>query len=322
MPAVKRNTQKRTPPKSPAARKAAPRRRKANQQPEGLRAAIMQMFRNTWNGLWDTPRARKTTVAALGVTALGLTTFTAYETGFVDRAVQDANVWADNTVVAAGMGVEDVTVLGRNRTTKAELLSVLAVDQGTSILRFDPEEARLALESLPWVLNARVTRRLPGHIHIALEERRAFALWQHKKELNLVDRVGTVIDGADLSRFGHLPLVVGEGANVHAAEAVALMRAHKELTPMVEAATRVGDRRWTMRLENGIDVALPEEDAKAAWEEFSVLVREDGILNREITTVDLRIPGRPTVRLTAEGAGLEIPEAKRRRAAARNGEDT
>ncbi|MGB1087607.1 MAG: cell division protein FtsQ/DivIB, partial [Alphaproteobacteria bacterium] len=288
----------------------------------GLIDAIKLMFTNMWASMWATPRARWVSASGVIAAVVVVSGFVMVQTGFVDRAVRDANVWADNTIVAAGLGVNDVTVAGRNRTTKQELLDVLEVASGTSILRFSPEEARIALEELPWVMKARVTRRLPGHIHVVLEERRGFALWQHHGDLHLVDQAGTVIEGADLTRFHHLPLVVGEGANIHAAEAVALMRAESELTPLVAAATRVGDRRWTVRLENGVDVALPEENAKAAWAEFAILVQEDGILNREITTVDLRIPGRPTVRLTAEGAGLKIPKDKKRLINARHGEDT
>lgn len=277
-------------------RKKAATKKAANKAAPSKLSRTMGFAGRMGGMLWARKGVRVATVS--GAALLAGIVFV--QSGAPEKMGENFARWSDQTTVAMGLGVEEVTVTGRIRTPKTMLIDALGVDYGSPILRFDPDHARAALEQLPWVVNAYVVRRLPGHIHIALEERLPYALWQSGNEIKLVDHTGTIIEGADLQGFGHLPLVVGEGANTHAAEAVRLMRSEMDIAPLVSAAMRVGDRRWTIRLENGIDVALPEENADTAWAHFAEMVREQGILDRQISFVDLRIPGRPTVRLAPD----------------------
>ena len=76
---------------------------------------------------------------------------------------------------------------------------------------------------------------------------------------------------------------------------------------------RVGGRRWNLQLDNDIDVALPEDDPTAAWRRLAQLERSDGMLEREIQAVDLRLPDRLVVRTAARNAeaeGQERPPAR------------
>ena len=50
---------------------------------------------------------------------------------------------------------------------------------------------------------------------------------------------------------------------------------------------RVAERRWDLSLENGITIRLPETGEDAAIAEVLRLDREDGLLSRDIATVDL-----------------------------------
>jgi cell division protein FtsQ len=98
-------------------------------------------------------------------------------------------------------------------------------------------------------------------------------------------------------RFAKLPLVVGAGAPEHTAELLAMLATQPELQAQVKAAVRVGERRWNLRLANGCDVKLPEERPAAAWAELARLEREFGILERDLSVIDLRVPAQLLVRL-------------------------
>lgn len=195
-----------------------------------------------------------------------------------------------------GLKVEDVLVVGRKRTDPEEILQVLQVDRGLPMLGFDPHEAQARLEGLPWVASAEVERRLPGLVFVRLEERQPMALWQLDRKFSVIDRAGIVIRGARAERFGDLPLVVGPGAPEHAAALLKLMHREPELQSQVVAATRVGERRWNLLLSDDIEVKLPEEGAAQAWALLADLVREHGLLARDITQIDLRLPDRMIVR--------------------------
>jgi cell division protein FtsQ len=72
------------------------------------------------------------------------------------------------------------------------------------------------------------------------------------------------------------------------------------LYPHVAAAVRVGARRWNIRLDSGIDVALPEDDPESAWHRLAALDRSEALLARNLVAVDLRLPDRLVLRLPPE----------------------
>jgi cell division protein FtsQ len=66
----------------------------------------------------------------------------------------------------------------------------------------------------------------------------------------------------------------------------------------VVAVTRVGDRRWNVHLDNRVEVWLPERDVLAAWRLLAEKAREDALLERAVTVIDLRfLPERLRLRL-------------------------
>ena len=83
----------------------------------------------------------------------------------------------------------------------------------------------------------------------------------------------------------------------------------------VAAAVRVGGRRWTLHLDNGIDVELPEEKLQEAWAQLAQLERTNRLLARDVQVVDMRLPDRLVVRVTPEPPK---EPAKKGRQAAKN----
>src|SRR5262249_10251565 len=113
-----------------------------------------------------------------------------------------------------------------------------------------------------------------------------------------------------LDTFGRLPMVVGDDAPAHAESLLLLLATEPELMARVAAAVRIGQRRWTLHLDNGVDVALPEEDAASAWARLAALERSDRVLERDVAALDLRQPDRLIARLGTEAAArLAAPPA-------------
>jgi len=210
-----------------------------------------------------------------------------------------------------GLAVEDVQVEGRARTSRQAILNALAIGRGTPILALDPVEAKRRLESLAWVRNASVERRLPDALYIRLVERQPLAFWQRDGKLVLVDRDGVVVPSDHLDRFGNLIVLVGADAPQAGGALIDMLASEPELAAHVAAAVRVGGRRWTLHLDDGVDVALPEEGADAAWHRLASLERSDGILERAIDRVDMRLPGRLVVHETPSEPAKTAPKKGR-----------
>jgi cell division protein FtsQ len=57
------------------------------------------------------------------------------------------------------------------------------------------------------------------------------------------------------------------------------------------ALSRIGDRRWDLLYGNGVRVQLPETGVAQALNQFQTLQTKYQLLDRDITAVDLRVPG-------------------------------
>ena len=216
-----------------------------------------------------------------------------------------------------GLTVSDVTVEGRETTDRETILAALAAKPGTPILAVNPRRAKEQLETLPWVHTAVIERRLPGTLYVRLVERKPLALWQHGGKIELIDRMGAVIPVTPLDRFAKLPMVVGEGAAAHAAELIDMLACEPDLAVRVTAAIRVGDRRWNLRIDNTIDVLLPAHDAAGAWVQLARLERSSALLQRDVQTIDIRLPDRLVLRVSPE-TPKETPMSKKGRPPAKN----
>lgn len=246
-----------------------------------------------WRGTLLRVGAAAVVLAAAGG-AIGWTV----QSGYLARTWGTVTAGALQLTADAGLRVDDVLVVGREQTNPGALLEKVGVERGMPILGIDLADMRDRVVSLPWVKEARIERRLPDTLHVTLVERRPLALWQRGRDFTLVDQDGVTIDNQDVRQFHNLPIVIGEEAPERAAAALAMLSGEPELGRRVRALTWVSGRRWTIRLDNGMDVQLPEVDPAGAWTHLANLAREHGVLERDVVTIDLRIPDQLIMRVT------------------------
>lgn len=213
-------------------------------------------------------------------------------------AVGDGALAATGTL---GLKVREILVEGRSRVPASTVMATLDVRRGTPILGVGIDALRVHLEAIPWIESAVVERRLPDTIYVHLTERQPLALWQHNGHFSVIDAKGVVVQD-EVGEFAHLPIVVGDDAPAHAEALLLLLATEPELQKRVAAAIRVGGRRWNLKLDNGIDVRLPEDDAASAWSRLAALERDHQLLARDVVAVDLRLPDRLIVRVGADVA--------------------
>jgi cell division protein FtsQ len=154
----------------------------------------------------------------------------------------------------------------------------------------------------PWIADAAILKLYPDRLQITVTERQAFALWQEDGRLSVIAADGTVLEPFVEDRYRSLPLVVGRGAERQAKDFLAVVDRHPDIRALVRASILVAQRRWNLRLSNGIDVRLPEGNVATALDRLVMLDREKKLLSRDIVAVDLRLPDRVSVRLSDAAA--------------------
>jgi cell division protein FtsQ len=229
---------------------------------------------------------------ALAIALTGGGGFAVHQSGWDAETVERVRAKVVALTVEAGLTVNDVVVQGRSRTSGDAILAALGAARGTPMLEISPSAAKARLEALPWIRTASVERLLPDTLFVRVTERQPLALWQRKGKLELIDREGNVVALPSLEAFSELIILVGDDAPKAAPALLEMLASEPALRPHVSAAVRVGGRRWNLKLDSGIDVALPEDNVGAAWHQLAQLDRTDGLLKRDILKVDLRLPDR------------------------------
>jgi cell division protein FtsQ len=203
---------------------------------------------------------------------------------------------------SAGFRVTAVAINGRKQLTQDEVLAIGGVNGRSSLLFLNAAVVRDKLKTNPWVAEATVLKLYPGQLQIDISERSAFALWQQGGRLSVISDDGAVLEPYVSRRFLSLPLVVGKGAETRARDFLALLARYPQVRAATKAAIFVGERRWNLRLKDGLDIRLPENDVGNALAALSKLDKEDRLFSRDIVAVDMRLPDRLTVQLSEDAA--------------------
>ena len=221
----------------------------------------------------------------------------------------------DQAAKAAGFAIHAVTINGAHELTENEILTLAGVGPRNSLVFLDVAEVRARLKSVPLIKEASVSKLFPNRLLIEIEERKPYALWQRNGAVSIVSADGTTIDDMHDARFESLPLVTGAGANEKLADYIALLDAAGDLRPRIRAGIYVAGRRWTLKTNSGIEIVLPEKAPADALSRLALLEHDSHILEKDILSLDLRIPGRVVARLSAEaGAAREEALAKKTKA--------
>lgn len=214
-------------------------------------------------------------------------------------AVSDARNAMANS---AGFRITSVVINGRKQLSQDEILAIGGVSGRSSLLFLDADDVRDRLKANPWIADATVLKLYPGQLLIEITERKAFALWQEAGRLSVIADDGALLEPYVSRRFLSLPLVVGKGAETQARDFLALLARYPQVNSVTKAAIYVGERRWNLRLKDGLDVRLPEQDVGNALAALSKLDKDDRLFSKDIVAIDMRLPDRLVVQLSDDAA--------------------
>jgi cell division protein FtsQ len=210
---------------------------------------------------------------------------------------------ADSGAANIGFAITDVDVAAMPNAPEitparaAEVRALIVPDGRQSILSLDPEDVRARVESLDWVASARVRRLWPSTMKVEVERRQEYARWEENNEVSVIDVNGERLLAERVADHADLPLVVGAGAGPAAEPLLIALESLPEVRARLVKLVRIGDRRWNVELTSGATVALPEEGAAEALARLELLQAEYALLDRPLTQLDMRAPGRLAVRV-------------------------
>lgn len=271
-------------------------------QPRARKPVIREQSSNRFIAAVERYVPRRVGIAATVLMLLGSVALGVVNGGHVEELTEFLSDTRNAAANAAGFRIASVTLNGRKQLTQDEILAIGGVNGRSSLLFLDAATVRDRLKANPWIADANVLKLYPDRLQIDVTERTAFALWQQDGRLAVVADDGAVLENYVSKRFVTLPLVVGKGADTRAKDFLALLDRYPQVRAVTRAAILVGERRWNLRLKDGLDVRLPENDVGNALAMLSQLDKEDHLFSKDIVAIDMRLSDRLTIRLSEDAA--------------------
>jgi cell division protein FtsQ len=286
--------------------RAGRRRRRVRFDLERLRGRVDRLRWRAWVAAyrqWIGRCARRSPPRGVGIAGaaafLGLAlAYGASVGGHMPEVIDRLKDARDQAANAAGFRIAAVSLAGQKEVSRDDVLAIAGVTDHVSLLFLDAEAARARLMANPWIADAAVLKLYPDRLQISVTERQAFALWQKNGSVSVIAADGTVLEPLIQDRYRALPLLVGKGAERAGHDFLAILDRYPDIRNLLRASIFVAERRWNLRLTNGLEVRLPEAGLEQALERLVALDRDKKLLSRDITSVDLRLADRVTVRLS------------------------
>ena len=179
--------------------------------------------------------------------------------------------------------------------------SILSIPFPLSSFDIDLEATRARIEALDAVASADLRVVAGGVLQVTIREREAAMVWRTRDGIMLVDATGHRVAAlTERAARADLPLIAGDEADQAVPEAQAILAAAGPLADRIRGLVRVGARRWDVMLDRDQAILLPETDPVTAFERVIALDQSQGLLAHDIVAVDMRLPGRPVLRLSAD----------------------
>ncbi len=273
---------------SPVARVTAVKQRGRRDEPERL-----------WLRILKAPLKliafRRPILVATAILAAITVTVAIIVSGVIGRSVANGERTLGVLAADAGFGISQVHLSGNPAHLAANCAGHAWLPARPVDLRCRrPCRPRPPTRRLIGSQSAEVRRRYPDAITVSILEKRPFALVAAIPTGKICrDRTFRCTSSPTRTHdeFLKLPHLIGAGAPEVSAELIdAATRPPRRRLRVVKGMQRVGERRWNLILDDGVIVELPEKGWQKELDALEHLIVDKGILERDVTEIDLRSP--------------------------------
>lgn len=199
--------------------------------------------------------------------------------------------------------VKLMAIDGASDPIAQDIRDMLPLEFPMSSFDLDLEGMQAKVAGLDAVKRADLRVKPGGVLHIQVVQRVPALVWRSAGGLDLLDATGQRVSGiVGRAARRDLPLVSGLGADLAAPEALEILAAAAPIAARIRGLSRMGERRWTLILDDDQRILLPETDPVGALEQVIAVDEAQDLLSRQVALVDMRNPNRPTARLTPYAA--------------------
>lgn len=209
---------------------------------------------------------------------------------------------AEDLMIAAGFGIDQVNVSGQHFTADSDVYDALDLGNVKTFAAFDSDAALKRIERISWVDTVQLTRNYPGTLDIVIHERSPAFVWTRGDTNYLVDATGRTLGPMPAASSWNLPRVVGEGADREAVPMFSALRLVPAIERQYAYGERVAERRWRIVLKNGTALDLAADREIEGLREIAGTPAAQAALTGAPMIIDVRTPGRIAMRPATSGS--------------------
>lgn len=200
--------------------------------------------------------------------------------------------FALNTSMHSQFIIKQVVVIGDRHLGNRQLMKIIGVDKITSLYKFNAIEARSKLIILPWVSDVEIEKCYPNRLEIIIKERKAYALYNNKGDIEVIDDKGVFMGPFDKQFIAakKMPMVEGEVTALEALEFLNKLRKLNDLFASVNTCICFANNRWDLLLNNGVRIKLPSVAPIASLNNILKKGILQKLLSKNVKIIDLRNP--------------------------------
>ena len=208
--------------------------------------------------------------------------------------LKNSNIILNKSMELAQLDIKlkNVKILGIENTKPTEVINIVSGLKETSLSNIDLHEISTQINNIDWVKKSELRKIYPSTLVVKVYEHNPIAIWFNNGNKFLVDDESEIIKELNPNNFKNLKVIAGLNALEDIPEIISMIRNYPEFEKKIKSLLRVGDRRWTVRLHNGITIHLPEKNVANAIEEIEQLDSKHALLSRYVDIIDMRLPDR------------------------------
>jgi len=215
--------------------------------------------------------------------------------------------------ISLGLQIERVEIEG-NKIVPKDIISKKIIESlgdvtQKSLILISLNRLESDITAIGWIDATEIRRKLPGTLIVRVTERKPSIIWQHQGNLWLGDTKGNLLTNKIERKYIYLPVVIGQNPENDVPELFSITSASKNLAELVTGASKIGNRRWDIMLNNGIRIMLPERRPAGSWKKLEELQQKNRLFSKSINYIDMRIEGQL---ITGLEQSNDITESKKK----------
>jgi len=206
------------------------------------------------------------------------------------------------TMAALGMGyaarVTKISVkTDQGAATATDIAGIMQLQPGKSVYLINLEKSMEAIAAQSDIQDVSIRRTPSGRILVRTHLRKIIAAW-----MDGADFYPIAADGRPVGRaFGERPsdtFIFSGDLPDNINNIVAALRATPSVSKNLDHIEWIEGRRWNIYTENGIKILLPENNIDKALAKLAHMQKQNNILFRALSVIDLRDTARTLVKVT------------------------